>query len=75
MISILFPNRYWNNPDVLGKLGKAMGGSFDLPNVNEDGEDKEAEGEEEEEEEAETILAAASAGTRVCLCGFLSAFA
>ena len=37
-----------------------MGGSFDLPNVNEDQEKEDGEG--EEEEEAETIVAAASAG-------------
>jgi len=52
------PCRYWNDPEVLGKLGKAMGGSFDLPNV---GEGEEGEGEDKDEED-ETIVAAASAG-------------
>lgn len=52
--------KYWNDPDVLAKLGKAMGSSLDLP-----GGDREATGEEaEEEEEAveENLHAAASAG-------------
>eukprot|EP00983_Pelagomonas_calceolata_P025613 804043-Pelagomonas_calceolata.AAC.1 len=50
--------RYWNDPEVLGKLGKAMGGSFDLPKPDEEQQEGEGEG---EEEEAETIVAAASA--------------
>uniref|UniRef100_A0A7S3QYD5 STI1/HOP DP domain-containing protein n=1 Tax=Dunaliella tertiolecta TaxID=3047 RepID=A0A7S3QYD5_DUNTE len=51
--------KYWNDPEVLGKLGKAMGGSFDLPKPDEEQQEGEGEG---EEEEAETIVAAASAG-------------
>lgn len=49
-------HRYWNDPEVLSKLGKAMGGAFQLPG---------AEGEEEEAEEEEgepTVLSTASAG-------------
>ena len=58
--------RYWNDPEMLSKLGKAMGGTFDFPGLmgaapGEEGAGAEAEGEEEGEEE-ETLHAAASAG-------------
>jgi hypothetical protein len=49
--------RYWNDPEVLAKLGKAMGNVFEVPTV-EGGE----EGDEEEEEEEATLHSAASAG-------------
>ena len=47
--------RYWNDPEVLAKLGRAMGNTFDMPNMG--------IGEEQgEEEDPETLVAAASAG-------------
>ncbi|KAF5838655.1 ankyrin repeat-containing domain protein [Dunaliella salina] len=36
--------KYWNDPEVLGKLGKAMGGSFDLPKTDEEQQEGEGEG-------------------------------
>ncbi|CAI5516705.1 unnamed protein product [Closterium sp. Naga37s-1] len=48
--------KYWNDPEVLGKLGKAMGGAFPIPphmagaagpSGEEDAADEAAEGEEE----------------------------
>lgn len=52
--------KYWNDPEVLSKLGKAMGSAFDMPG----GEGAIAEGEEEYEEgESEpTVHSAASEG-------------
>lgn len=51
--------KYWNDPEVLSKLGRAMGGALELPT----GEGALAEGEEEEyEEEEATVHSAASAG-------------
>lgn len=46
--------KYWSDPEVLGKLGKAMGDVMEAPG-------KEAE-EAEEEEEEDTVHGAASAG-------------
>lgn len=48
--------KYWNDPEILAKLGKAMGGAFELP------EGEAEEGEAEEAEEEATLHAAASAG-------------
>jgi len=52
--------KYWNDPNVLQKLGQAMGGAFDLP-PGEEGAVPEGDEEGEEEEEA-NLHAAASAG-------------
>lgn len=46
--------KYWNDPEVLSKLGKAMGEVMELPEG--------AEGEEGEEEADDTVHGAASAG-------------
>lgn len=59
--------RYWNDPEVLSKLGKAMGGDFPLAGPGAVGVAAGAEGEEEEEgEEADEdeppLLTAASGG-------------
>ena len=55
-------HRYWNDPEMLSKLGKAMGGTFDFPGlIGGAGSEATEEGAEEEEEE-ETLHAAASAG-------------
>jgi len=64
-----WPRRYWNDPDVLKKLGTAMG---DMPvpgaagaNGHAVGPAADADGEEEEEEEEEaTVHSAASTGGR-----------
>ncbi len=48
----------WNNPEVLSKLGRAMGNVFELPGAE---EGEEGEGEEGEAVE-ETVHGAASAG-------------
>ena len=54
-------HRYWNDPDVLSKLGKAMGGAMDLPQTE--------EGEEEEEvAEVATLHSTASAGGYPAAC-------
>lgn len=52
----------WNNPEVLSKLGKAMGGVFDFAGALEGGEEGAEEGEEGEGEGEETVHGAASAG-------------
>jgi hypothetical protein len=59
--------RYWNDPEVLSKLGKAMGGSFDLPGMLGAAPlEAPAEEEEAEEEEGEdTLHSTASAGVHV----------
>lgn len=56
--------KYWNDPEVLSKLGKAMGGSFDLPGMLGAAPlEAPAEEEEAEEEEGEdTLHSTASAG-------------
>ncbi|GIL43221.1 hypothetical protein Vafri_1023 [Volvox africanus] len=53
--------KMWNNPEVLSKLGKAMGGVFDFAGALEGGEE-EGEGEEGDGAIEETVHAAASAG-------------
>ncbi len=56
-----FPHRYWNDPEVLSKLGKAMGSALDMPAGL---EDREVDEEGEEEAVEENLHAAASAGAR-----------
>lgn len=58
----------WNNPEVLGKLGKAMGGVFDFEGALEAGEAGEGE-EEEDGEVEETVHGAASAGEQRTIDG------
>lgn len=59
--------KYWNDPEVIAKLGKAMGGAFEgmppgvLPEGDEEGEEGAEEGEEAAEED--TVHGAASAGS------------
>lgn len=50
--------KYWNDPEVLAKLGKAMGGALEAP----EGTREAGQEEEEEEEVEENLHAAASAG-------------
>ncbi len=62
---IAFVCRYWNNPEVLKKLGGAMGGTFSadqLANGAEAGEAAAAGGQEEEEDEEPNVHSAASTG-------------
>jgi hypothetical protein len=60
--------KYWNDPEVLKKLGGAMGGAFDFQamlgeaGAGEEGAEGEAAGEEEEEEEEVNLHTAASDG-------------
>lgn len=53
--------KYWNNPEVLSKLGKAMGDVMELPGVEGGAEGEDGE-EGEEEEVDDTVHGAASAG-------------
>lgn len=53
--------KYWNDPEVLSKISKAMGGAFELPE-GEGGEGEEEEEEGEEEEELPNVHSAASGG-------------
>ena len=61
--------RYWNDPEMMSKLGKAMGGTFDFagmlggaPGIATDGDTGTERATEEEEAEEETLHGAASAG-------------
>ncbi|CAI5515154.1 unnamed protein product [Closterium sp. Naga37s-1] len=59
--------KYWNDPEVLGKLGKAMGGSFPIPPhmagaAGPSGEEDAAEEAAEGEEESPSLHSAASNG-------------
>lgn len=57
--------RYWNDPEMLSKLGRAMGPSFNFPGLTgaEGAEGAEGEGENEDAEaEEENLHTAASAG-------------
>jgi hypothetical protein len=58
----------WNNPEVLSKLGKAMGNVFEFPGALEAGEGEEGEGEEADGAVEETVHGAASAGECPCPC-------
>mmetsp|Transcript_6242 Transcript_6242/g.38785 ORF Transcript_6242/g.38785 Transcript_6242/m.38785 type:complete len:316 (+) Transcript_6242:384-1331(+) len=79
--------KYWNDPEMLQKLGKAMGGGFPQGfqgmagamgggTRTENQETQEGQGEEEEEEEEEeedNIISAASAGDLDAVQAFLEA--
>uniref|UniRef100_A0A061S6A5 Ankyrin repeat domain-containing protein 2 n=1 Tax=Tetraselmis sp. GSL018 TaxID=582737 RepID=A0A061S6A5_9CHLO len=55
--------KYWNDPNVLSKLGKAMGTAFDTVPSNEDGgEGQQGDEEGEEYEEEMTLHSTSSAG-------------
>lgn len=58
-------DRYWNDPEVLGKLGKAMGDVFDMPGgalPGMEGEEGDEEQGEEDEDEVPNLHSAASEG-------------
>lgn len=61
---IAFVCRYWNNPEVLKKLGGAMGGTFSADQLasGAEAEAAAAGGQEEEEDEEPNVHSAASTG-------------
>eukprot|EP00894_Picocystis_sp_ML_P003482 jgi/Pico_ML_1/53999/g4448.t1 len=79
--------KYWNDPEMLQKLGKAMGGGFPggfegmagamggaaRPGSKDPKDEDEEEEEEEEAEEEDNIISAASAGDLDAVQAFLEA--
>ena len=63
--------KYWNDPAVLAKIGKAVGGMGGGPALGGELEEVGAEEEEEEEEEELTLHSAASSGDHEALAMLL----